>query len=176
MQADRFEKHLCFLSQQAPPRVTAAVLSTGWNRWCTARRVQKRGSVLNICQLGCPGDAEDSLEHYARCPIVRDCHRIVLSIQEAWLLPCWLGTEGSNPGVCPIRAVVGAYATYRVTNMARSFGCISAEATRRAFRLAVTDATAGHGKTMATMRGKLRGLDDVEEEAPMPAPRRRRQR
>ena len=86
------------------------------------------------------------------------------------------GHEGSNPGVCPIRAAVGAYATYRVTNMARSLGGISAEATRRAFRLAVTDATAGHGKTMATMRGKLRGLDDVEEEAPTPAPRRRRQR
>ena len=50
-----------------PPRISAAVLSTAWNRWCTDRRFQRphqRG-----CCLGC-GGTEDSIEHYSRCHLV----------------------------------------------------------------------------------------------------------
>ena len=35
-----------------------------WNRWCTARRFQEDGT----CVFGCPGEAQDSIEHYAHCP------------------------------------------------------------------------------------------------------------
>ena len=172
--AERFTRHLHMLQQQAPPRITAAVISTGWNRWCTARRFQTRHSPLNICQLGCGGEAEDSVEHYARCPVVRDCHAAILDLHAPWLLPGWLGTGESTRTGCPMRYAIGAYATYRTTNTARSLGGFSAEATKRAFRIAVTDATAGQGKVMAALRGRMRGLEDVEKDEPLPAPRRRR--
>ena len=49
-----------------PPRVSAAALSTLWNRWCTARRFQR----VAACVLGC-ADQEDSIEHHVNCPHVR---------------------------------------------------------------------------------------------------------
>ena len=73
-----------------------------------------------------------------------------------------------------MRYAIGAYATYRTINTARSLGGFSAEATKRAFRIAVTDATAGQGKVMAALRGRMRGLEDVETDDQLPAPRRRR--
>ena len=33
LMAERFERQLRRLGQQVPPRVVAAVFSTGWNRW-----------------------------------------------------------------------------------------------------------------------------------------------
>ena len=51
------------------PRVVSSVFSTIWNRWTTHRRMQKRGSVTDRCLLGCLQPAEDSIEHYCRCPI-----------------------------------------------------------------------------------------------------------
>ena len=55
------------LGAMVPPRVQAAVFSTMWNRWTTARRFQNRAK----CLLGCAGCAQDSIEHYCRCPTVR---------------------------------------------------------------------------------------------------------
>ena len=56
------------------PRVEAAVFSTIWNRWCTARRHQNRAECHNRCLLGCGGYAEDSIEHYCRCQVVKQFH------------------------------------------------------------------------------------------------------
>jgi hypothetical protein len=42
-----------------PPRVMAAAMGCVWNRWATARRMQRRGSA---CLLGCEV-WEDSVEH-----------------------------------------------------------------------------------------------------------------
>ena len=46
------------------PRVAVVLFGTLWNRWCTARRFQEDGT----CIFGCPGEAQDSIEHYSRCP------------------------------------------------------------------------------------------------------------
>ena len=54
-----------------PPRVIAAVFSTIWNRWTTHRRFQRRNLTSSQCLLGCGGQAEDSIEHYVNCTIVR---------------------------------------------------------------------------------------------------------
>ena len=59
---------LQLLPKLVPPRVCAAVLSTQWNRWCTHRRYQKRHLHTNRCLFGCGAQAEDSIEHYFRCP------------------------------------------------------------------------------------------------------------
>ena len=70
-QARRALANLQLLSTLAPPRVCAAVFGTLWNRWCTCRRYQQRHSARNRCVLGCGGAAEDSIEHYCRCPVTR---------------------------------------------------------------------------------------------------------
>jgi hypothetical protein len=67
--------NLNLLNQLVAPRVVAACFSTIWNRWTTARRFQRRSHHSNACQLGCGGDAEDSIEHYARCWRVRQVGR-----------------------------------------------------------------------------------------------------
>ena len=46
----------------------SAVLGTIWNRWCTARRFQRRDSDTNTCVFRCSLSAEDSIEHYSQCP------------------------------------------------------------------------------------------------------------
>ncbi|CAK0837112.1 unnamed protein product, partial [Prorocentrum cordatum] len=64
--AERFELTLQRLRRLVTPRVVAAVFSTGWNRWCTARRFKNTMGIHNFCQLGCGGQAQDSVEHYSR--------------------------------------------------------------------------------------------------------------
>ena len=55
------------IKNEVPPRAKAALLRTWWNGWVTERRFQ-RGS--KGCVMGCC--AEDSIEHYAHCPIIGD--------------------------------------------------------------------------------------------------------
>ena len=66
----QIHRRLQALSKLVPPRVCAAVFKTLWNGWCTHRRFQRRLWDTNRCLFGCKGEAEDSLEHYCRCPIV----------------------------------------------------------------------------------------------------------
>ena len=64
--AERALRMLPALSRVVPPRVVAAVLRTLLNGWATHRRFQQHGD----CCFGC--QAEDSIEHYADCPVVWD--------------------------------------------------------------------------------------------------------
>ena len=50
------------------PRVAVVLFRTLWNGWCTARRFQEVGT----CVFGCPGLAQDSIEHHSRCPHQRN--------------------------------------------------------------------------------------------------------
>ena len=70
--------NLHLLGALVTPRVVSACFSTIWNRWTTMRRFQKRASESNHCKLGCGGEAEDSIEHYARCGCVRQCGTRIL--------------------------------------------------------------------------------------------------
>ena len=72
---------LQLLPKLVPPRVCAAALSTQWNRWCTHRRYQKRHLPTNRCLFGCGAQAEDSIEHYFRCPVTRDVIDKQLNLQ-----------------------------------------------------------------------------------------------
>jgi hypothetical protein len=97
----------------------------------------------NLCQLGCSPAAEDSLEHYSRCRVVRECHRAELGIEADWLLPVWIGADaGARPEWAAMLAAVGAYATYRATNSAWHAGGFAENAAKAAFRQAIMEAAA----------------------------------
>jgi hypothetical protein len=51
---------------QFNPRVTAALLRTWYNGWCTKRRFQHR-KLEGDCIFACCKEAEDSVEHYSVC-------------------------------------------------------------------------------------------------------------
>ena len=72
--ARRTLHNMYLLSTLVPPRVSAAVFSTIWNRWATDRRFQKRTlDGAGRCRLGCGGRyAEDSIEHYGHCETIRE--------------------------------------------------------------------------------------------------------
>ena len=99
----------------------------------------------NVCQLGCGGSAEDSIEHYARCKVLRKAHELTLGLHEEYLLPLWLGVDQrqSEDGMLAVGAL-GAYAAYRTTNAARAQGGLSQEEAKRAFRQAAFEGMAGH--------------------------------
>ncbi len=74
----RILDHLNRLRGSVAPRVQSACFGTVWNRWTTFRRFQRRHSKENRCMLGCEGQAEDSIEHYAHCRAVRRVARSFL--------------------------------------------------------------------------------------------------
>lgn len=143
--ADRFLNRIVELRARVPPRVSAAVLGTAWNRWCTARRFQRRESAANTCLLGCGGGAEDSIEHYSRCRILRAFHASVLDIQDDFLLPMWLGTaDAARHPELHTRGAIGAYAAYTVTNAARHGLPFEGDSAARALQQAAREAAIGH--------------------------------
>ncbi len=159
----------------------AAVFGTAYNRWCTARRFQRREDRSNVCQLGCCLAAEDSLEHYSRCRVFRDCHWEELGIDAEWMLPEWLGVvESTRPERMVVLWAVGAYAAYVTTNMARHTGGLKEEDAKSAFRQAVTEAVAGAPKAAAVVHEVYKHrIEGRSRSAPYPerperAARRRR--
>ena len=150
--AERALRHLRGLKGGVAPRVSAAVLSTIWNRWCTARRHQCRHTIHNRCLLGCPGHAEDSIEHYARCPVVKEYHARALRIREEWLLPGWVGTEFGMSEDKKTLYAVGALAVYTTTNQARHTGKLSREEALHALVQAGKEAVVGHEQSMEVLR------------------------
>ena len=118
------------LRRWTPPGGRAAVFRLIWNQWPTARRFQRRNSSGNHCVLGCPGLAEDSIEHYCRCHIVRSFarrRRLGLVFNDGYALPSWTMTPSSDYGTEDrkskgIRTALCVYAVYGATNAARQTG------------------------------------------------------
>ena len=73
--AKRVHRNLQKLSLLVPPRVAAASFKCVWNDWCTARRFQQSNKSFGEqpegcrCWFGCSDNAQDSIEHYACCPV-----------------------------------------------------------------------------------------------------------
>lgn len=57
-----------------PPATRWAMIRLWLNGWCTARRFQ-RSAVCTFCER-----MEDSIEHFARCPIIREVGNVKLSL------------------------------------------------------------------------------------------------
>ena len=131
-----------------PPRVHTAVFSTLWNRWCTGRRFQLRGSCS--CLLGCRSQAEDSIEHYLRCPIVLDVARARLGLHmtstDSWakLLLATPAGAGTSDVTWLTRCALLLYTVYRATNAARHSNTFAPEEARRALIQAIYEGARGH--------------------------------
>ena len=105
------------------PRVRAAVFSTMWNRWTTARRFQLRHTDQNKCVLHCSATAEDSIEHYCVCPCVKRVAAGYLHLNP--LTQVGLHSfQLCSPFVRSKEELTGTallvYATYRATNHFRN--------------------------------------------------------
>ena len=59
------------LKTQVAPKVSAAYFSTIWNRWNTHRRWQGKCCTPSWCLLCQQDNTTDSIEHYARCLVVK---------------------------------------------------------------------------------------------------------
>jgi hypothetical protein len=148
--ARRVLRRLDLLKSLVTPRVSAAVLSTIYNRWTTARRFQRRTQSCNHCVLGCPGGAEDSIEHYARCHVVRSFGLSFLnfSFSHADALEDFVlaGADirwSENMKDLTMLAIL-IYSVYRTTNTARVQGRVSSTIAKQMLGQFVKEAVRGH--------------------------------
>ena len=117
--ARRIHKNLHRLKAIAPPRVRAAVLSTLFNRWTTDRRMRSLRACNNGCRMGCPRSAQDSLEHYVHCDIIRQWAERRLpgtspqQAKEQWMLATAMTDDQLG------RAAIIVYVAYRTTQHVR---------------------------------------------------------
>ena len=149
--ARRILRHLAALRDEAPPRLAAAALSTVWNRWCTERRFQRVGP----CVLGCAGQ-EDSVEHYARCPIVREFGTQFVRLR----IPAQHGIEyftfaHSVLGDVSVlvRTAIIVYSARRVTEQIRRQDPAAPQVVQDMLQQAAREAVRGHSRAMRLLDG-----------------------
>ena len=136
VQTPRIHRRIKLLASGVAPRVQAAVFKTLWNGWVTERRFQRRDGQQNHCKFKCNRHAEDSIEHYCRCPVVMEVLQKMLHLhypkEEAlnvWLLnTAWV--ENHSVGACVALLVYGTYSAYNsirhkgISNTAQARDCI----------------------------------------------------
>ena len=118
-------RHLHELAPQVTPRFQAAVFRTLWNAWTTERRFQRRQSDTNVCVFNCSSTAEDSIEHYCRCPIVRRVGYRHLKIEyppEEGLNIWTLNSRWVECRDIMCRVAILVYGTYRAFNSIKHKG------------------------------------------------------
>jgi len=147
----RMLRHLQKLPVLVPPRVCAAVLRTFFNGWCTERRFQRRYCSSNICMLGCRAGAEDSIEHYCRCPALRTVlkSRLRVSVPNFKGLSFWLMNDScvEEEELLICSALIN-YAGYMATNMFRnSTRAANNEVAANAISQFITQSAIGHPAT-----------------------------
>ena len=154
--ADAYTRQVNHCRRSVPPRVRAAMWNTAWNRWVTERRLQRRGSVNDVCVFGCPPAAEDNLEHYSRCRVLRAAHQRHLRLQPphgGTLLQGWLLGADSGEAASCTRWALGAYASYRCYCSLKLGGGIRTEEVDPMFGQYLREGASGHAvaeKALAT--------------------------
>ena len=166
-QGRRASHLLQVLGGLSPPRVQAAVFSTLFNRWTTARRFQGHAR----CLFGCGDGSEDSIEHYCRCGAVRAVFQRKLRLDPGVF--CNLHTFLLvNPRIRSkeVLSVLGLaiYAVYTCTNTMRHRGRCDFEVAVDAITQAVREGAKGHRVAMRTLRS--RWTTSTEEAALPPLP------
>jgi hypothetical protein len=155
--ADRVLRRLDTLRDKVHPRVSAAVLSTLWNRWTTRRRFQQCGGS---CVLRCSYSAQDSIEHYARWPVIREAARTHLRLTlRHWPfgLADFLLSSGPPHG-CAIsdqelvRWALLVFAAYTTTNAARHRIPASAQESADMMQQAIWEGAANHPYAQQVLR------------------------
>ena len=152
--ARRSLRQLNEVSTMVPPRISAAILSTAWNRWCTSRRFQN--ATERNCLLGCVG-AEDSIEHYSRCAVVHNFASTFLRMSFSRARGLEIFTFCYDSWSCRkemIKAGILIYAVYRTTETLRKdTSCPTVEMMTQMLQQSSREAVRGHG-------GCMRILDD----------------
>ena len=139
-----------------PPGVTAAILRTWFNGWCTRRRFQLKQD--NKCMFGC--DDEDSVEHYSCCKQVERwsvrelrceaCDSAIVR-RRSFLL---LGSELISDDALIIGALRIA-AVYRVHNSVRHSGSRSSLRAISALSQAIKDVAMGSNRCARLIARRL---------------------
>jgi len=149
--ATRILRNLQRLHQLVAPKVCAAVFRTIFNGWCTHRRFDKRNHATNVCVLGCGGGAEDSIEHYCRCPALQTTlkNKLRISISNERALSFWVMDDSSLAEkeflICS--ALIN-YGGYMAVNMYRNSGRASNnEVAMNAIGQFITQSALGHPAT-----------------------------
>ena len=132
--APKVHRRIQKLPRLVPPRVAHAVFRGIWNDWCTARRMQRRDQPCNVCMMGCPGGAEDSIEHYARCPVAIDVFKRKLHVdlhpRRGTPVFALAAEEMDDDEVLAVCALY-IYGVYMTTNRYRATGLPSRDQTHR---------------------------------------------
>ena len=108
--------------QIVPLRVALVLLRTWFNGWCTARRFQAKQSR---CLIGCApnihAEHQDSIEHYAYCPVIVHfaTHHLYLSDSEDDRLLQFLCLRKNMSHEEQVVRMLLLYAVYTATNMLR---------------------------------------------------------
>ena len=140
------------LARITTPRIHAAVFRTLFNSWCTHRRFQRRRAGTNRCVFKCGPGAEDSLEHYCRCPIVLRVASSYLHFSyqaepalDLWCLnSSWLDSDHNLMGISIL--------IYGVYNAFNSIRCSSISDSQQAYLCIVQhckQGAFGHGACTA---------------------------
>ena len=128
--------------------------------------------ACSICMLGCGGEAEDSLEHYAYCKVVhaaaRKFLRIHVDIKDA---KDWFFLNGSNEEDedCLRGLALLHYTTYNATNHYRHNGVPETKRAEEALEQYLKNAVEGHAESTSYLDNRW-----LEEYIPNTLPKRRR--
>jgi hypothetical protein len=158
--ATRVLRRMVRLRTLIPPRVSAAVLSTLWNRWATKRRVEQRWGP---CTLRCSPTAADSLEHYAHCPVIRQAAIEHLNLRlRGWPYGLTDFMMATGPLSAPhpsesilVRTALLVYATYMVTNAARHQSPADSAESAAMMHQAIIESTRGHERCQTIVRDRF---------------------
>lgn len=153
IQAARAMTVLARLRRLVPPRVTAAVLRTWYNGWCTTRRFQSHSPCRFGCRLG-----EDSVDHYMRCSRLHGVGKSALRLQVShdmglravqFLL---LEPAAALPDATLTRRALHLAAAYRLhCHCRREPPIISDDVLARALGQAAKEAAMGHAKALQVL-------------------------
>ena len=138
-----------------PPRVTAAVLRTWFNGWCTKHRFQGRGACIFGCSMGA-----DKVDHYMRCTRLHGHGLARLRLpfsgtaEERGLCFFLFECIGQLTHGVPARRALLLTAAYKLHCRLRyRRGFANAEEQRRALDQAVKEAALGHAGAMRVPDG-----------------------
>ena len=150
--AARILRRLHTLRDLVPPRVSAATFSAIWNRWTTARRFQRKGR----CLFGCQQPAQDSLEHYSTCAVIRTAANTHLRLTwntGSFALADFLlaQPETSTNLVRLAKQAILLYAVYTVSNTIRHGTQIGHDQGPYMLQQAFWEAVTGHAKAIQAL-------------------------
>ncbi len=151
--ASRCVRALTILKELVNPRVSAAVLRTLFNGWCTSHRFQGSGN----CLFNCSYWAKDKLEHYAVCPHVISFGKKFLNLYPGpdGIQPGQFITMGLNEGSVSddtlVRRAIWIFSVYRTMSEVAHGTQLNSEELQELMRQFAREAVRGHGISPAIL-------------------------